>query len=111
MKDDQFYLIHMSECLTDIAEYTEGGREAFTASKMIQDAVLRKLQIMVQSSMQLSATFREQHPEIEWDKMRGFRNFVVHEYLQIDLSAVWNLVERDLPPLREAVSKAIQSDE
>jgi uncharacterized protein with HEPN domain len=81
------------------------------ATKMIQDAVLRKLQIMVQSSMRLSTAFREEHPEIEWDKMRGFRNFVVHDYLEIDLDAVWYIVEHELPPLAKAVQSAIKSDE
>jgi uncharacterized protein with HEPN domain len=81
------------------------------ATKMIQDAVLRKLQIMVQSSMRLSTAFREEHPEIEWDKMRGFRNFVVHDYLEIDLDAVWYIVEHELPLLAKAVQSAIKSDE
>ncbi|MBZ0302140.1 MAG: DUF86 domain-containing protein [Anaerolineae bacterium] len=108
MKDDNFYLIHMNECLGDIQEYTSGGRDAFYVSKLIQDAVLRKLQIMVQSSMQLSDSFREVHSEIAWNKMRGFRNFVVHEYLEIDLDAVWYIVENDLPPLVKAVKAAIR---
>jgi uncharacterized protein with HEPN domain len=79
--------------------------------KMIQDAVLRKLQIMVQSSMRLSASFREEHPQIEWDKMRGFRNFVVHDYLEIDLDAVWYIVEHDLPPIAKAVESAVHADD
>jgi uncharacterized protein with HEPN domain len=63
MKDDRFYLIPISECLADIAEYTSDGLEAFMSSRLIQDAVLRKLQVMVQSSMRLSDTFREAHSE------------------------------------------------
>lgn len=65
MRDDRFYLIHISECLSDIAEYTATGRETFMSAKMIQDTVLRKLQIMVQSSMRLSETFREAHSEVQ----------------------------------------------
>jgi uncharacterized protein with HEPN domain len=107
MKDDRFYLIHISECLKDVADYTAEGRASFLESKMIQDAVLRKLQIMVQSSLRLSDAFREAHPQVEWDKMRGFRNFVVHEYLDIDLDAVWYIVENDLPPLAQAIEVAV----
>lgn len=111
MRDEQFYLIHIKECLADIADYTANGREAFMSTKMIQDAVLRKLQIMVQSSMRLSASFRDEHAQIAWDKMRGFRNFVVHDYLEIDLDAVWYIVEHDLPSLAKAVENAIETDE
>ena len=111
MKDDKFYLIHIGECIADIQEYTVDGHDAFADSKLIQDAVLRKLQIMVQSALRLSDEFIASHPEIEWDKMRGFRNFVVHEYLEIDLDAVWYVVEHDLPPLAYAVEHAMDNEE
>ena len=111
MKDDKFYLIHIGECITDIQEYTLGGHEAFRTSKLIQDAVLRKIQIMVQSALRLSDEFVDDHPEIEWDKMRGFRNVVVHEYLEIDLDAVWYIVEHDLPALAQAIESAADTDD
>jgi uncharacterized protein with HEPN domain len=56
-----------------------------------------------------SETFREAHSEVQWDKMRGFRNFVVHDYLEIDLDAVWSIVEQDLPSLAKAIEDAIQA--
>ncbi len=63
-KDDRFYLIHVRECIADIQAYTEDGRDTFHASKLIQDAVLRKLQIMVQSALRLSDEFVDDHPEV-----------------------------------------------
>ena len=101
MRDDKLYLIHISECIERVEKYiAEGGKEAFMASTLIQDALLRNLQTMAESTQRLSDAAKEAHPEVDWYKISGFRNVLVHGYLGVDLERVWIIVERDLPSLR-----------
>ena len=103
MKDDTVYLRHIRECIRRIQENVAGGKEQFLSSHTLQDAVLRNLQTMSESTQQLSDAIKAAHPEIEWRRISAFRNVLVHNYLGIDLEIVWEVVCRDLPKLKEAV--------
>ncbi len=111
MKDDRLYLIHISECIADINEYTAGCRETLVNSKLIQDAVIRKLQIMAESTLRLAEATKATHPEVNWRAIRGFRNVVVHDYMAVDLKAVGDIVEQDLPILKLAVEAMLKNME
>lgn len=103
MKDDSVYLAHILECIGRIEANTAGGQHAFVASQVVQDAVLRNLQTMCESTKRLSADAKAVHPEVEWRRIAAFRNVLVHEYLGVDLDLVWTIIERDLPSLKQAV--------
>ena len=108
MKDDKLYLIHIRECIQRIEEYLgSGGKKTFMASNMMQDAIIRNLQMLSESTMRLSDEMQASHPEVEWYKIRGFRNVLVHDYLGVDLERVWNILENDLSNLKSAVDKMI----
>jgi uncharacterized protein with HEPN domain len=76
------------------------GRGAFLASTLIQDAVLRNLQTLAESSQCLSGSLKVRHPEVDWRAIAGFRNVLVHDYLGVDTERVWQIVARDLPVLK-----------
>ena len=61
--------------------YTEEGKDFFFADTNTQDAVMRNLQILAESTQRLSHSLRELHPEVDWRSISGFRNVAVHEYL------------------------------
>lgn len=103
MKNDGVYLAHIRECLDRISKYTAAGRPAFEADTLTQDAVLRNLHTLSESTTRLSDACKQRHPEIDWRKIAGFRNVIVHDYLGIDLDIVWGIVEQDLPVLRRTV--------
>ena len=103
MKDDRLYLIHIKECIERVIEYTEEGKDFFFADTKTQDAVMRNLQILAESSQRLSDSLKEKHPEVDWRNISGFRNVVVHEYLSIDVKRIWDIVEQDLPILEEQI--------
>jgi uncharacterized protein with HEPN domain len=103
VKDDRIYLNHMLECIGRIEEYTKGNREAFLASTLIQDGILRNLQTLGQSSVKISEPLKKLHPEIDWSGIVGFRNVLVHDYLGINLNRVWEIVENDLPGLKQKI--------
>ena len=70
---------------------------------LVQDAVLRNLQIMAESSQRMSDDLKAQHPMIPWREIAGFRNILVHDYLGGDCDAVWSVVEQDLPELKKVL--------
>lgn len=102
---DRVLLAHMCECLDRIQEYTGGESERFNASRLVQDAVVRNLQTLVESSQRLSDAIKLTEPTTPWRELAGFRNVIVHGYLGIDLQAVWLVVEQDLPALAQAISR------
>lgn len=109
MKDNTLYIIHISECIERIELYlSDCSQDAFMASTLIQDAVLRNLQTLAESTQRLSEDFKIKHPEVDWYKISGFRNLLVHDYLGVDLERVWKIVERDLPKLKRAIEDMLQ---
>ena len=104
MKDDHVYLRHILECIRRIEEDTHEGREKFLQEHTLQDAVLRNLQTLTDSTQRLSETLKTKHPEIEWKRIVAFRNLLVHNYLGIDIERVWEIVQRDIPPLKGAIA-------
>jgi uncharacterized protein with HEPN domain len=102
VKDSRVYLQHILRCIARIEEYTAGGRDSFFASALIQDAVVRNLQTLAESSQRLEDDDKARRPEINWKALAGFRNVLVHDYLGIDLTQVYRIVEKDAPQLKEA---------
>lgn len=98
-------LAHMGDCLDRILEYTNAERSRFDASRLVQDAVVRNLQTLAESSQRLSSEIKSTEPQIPWRELAGFRNVIVHGYLGVDLGAVWLVIEQDLPALDEAVRR------
>ncbi len=111
MKDDAAYLRHILECIRRIEEDVMGGREEFMHSHTLQDAVLRNLQTMSESTQRLEDSLKPRHPEVEWRRIAAFRNLLVHNYLGIDLERVWDIVQRDVPVLKRAVTSMLQQTE
>ncbi len=111
MKDDTVYLRHISECIRRIEEDVMEGRDKFMHSHTIQDAVLRNLQTMSESTQYLSDALKATRPEVEWRRIAAFRNLLVHNYLGIDLERVWEIIQRDVPELKRAVSAMVESRE
>jgi uncharacterized protein with HEPN domain len=103
MKDDRLFLTHIRECIGRIEKYTVSGRAAFNADSMTQDAVLRNLHTLAESTQRLSEVLKKRHPEVDWRQLAGFRNVLVHDYLGIDLDRVWLAVEKNLPELKSHV--------
>ena len=104
---DRVLLAHMRDSLDRILEYTNAERSRFEASRLVQDAVIRNLQTLTESSQRLSDEIKSTEPQIPWRELAGFRNVIVHGYLGVDLGAVWLVVEQDLPALSEAVNRML----
>jgi uncharacterized protein with HEPN domain len=103
VKDDGIYLRHILECIRRVEENTAAGYDAFIASHTLQDAVLRNLQTMAESTQRLSDSVKAAAPSVNWGAISGFRNVLVHNYLGIELDRVWTIVQQDVPALKAAL--------
>jgi uncharacterized protein with HEPN domain len=97
---DQVYVEYMLECIGRIERYAGHDRARFMQSEIVQDAVVRNLQILAESSQRLSESAKRTQAGIDWRAIAGFRNILVHDYLGLDLDTIWPVIEHDLPQLK-----------
>jgi uncharacterized protein with HEPN domain len=110
-KADRIYLEHILECVALIQDYTRNGKAEFMGSALVQDAVLRRLQTMAESTQRLSEALKAKAPGVDWRALAGFRNVLVHDYLGgIDLEQVWSAIEHYLSGLETAVRELIEGE-
>jgi len=105
IKKDQVYLEHILEAITKIESFTKGiSRFDFDNNVMIQDAIIRNIEIIGEATKKISNEFSQSHQEIPWSEMAGMRNKLIHDYMDVDLDVVWKTIEVDLPLLKELIS-------
>ena len=103
MKDAAVFLQHIRDAIARIEVYTAAGRRAFLSDTMVQDAVIRNLEVIGEAVRNLPLDLRRQHPTIPWRSITALRNVLIHEYFGVDLEIVWRVVERRLPSLKHHV--------
>lgn len=106
---DRLLLEHIRQCISRIREYTGGRRATFDGSQLVQDAVIRNLQTLAESTQRLSAAIEATEPAVPWRAISGFRNVLAHNYLGIDPAVVWSVVEKDLPALDAAIGRMLRT--
>jgi uncharacterized protein with HEPN domain len=84
--------------------------DAFSDDQKSVDAVVRNLEIIGEAASRLPDEFKEKYSEIEWYKVVGLRHRIVHEYFGIDLEIIWQILQKDLPELRQKITR-IMGDE
>ena len=101
MKDDRIYLLHIRDAVDRVLSYTTGGKTAFFADTRTQDAVVRNLEIIGEAAKNVSKDQRVAQPSVPWRALSGMRDKLIHEYFGVDLEVVWQVVERDIPELKQ----------
>ena len=100
MPRDQTSLIDINNAIRRILRYTEGiSKSQLEINDEKLSAILYQITIIGEATKRISLTFRQQHPEIPWREMAGMRDVIVHEYDQLDLDVVWDVVENKLSQL------------
>lgn len=101
------YLEHILEALKRIFDYVEDiGEVGFLTNALVQDAVLRNLEIIGEASNKLVRyhdEFIKQYPDVPWEDMYWMRNRISHGYFSIDFEIIWKTIEQDLPTLEEQI--------
>ena len=108
MKEDRVYFEHILLCIEKIEDYTKMEKSLYMESTIIQDAVVRNLQVLAESTQRISDRVKTNYPDTEWQAISGFRNILVHDYLGLDLKLIWSVVEKRLPPLRLEIEKMLE---
>jgi uncharacterized protein with HEPN domain len=108
-KDASVFLEHILESITIIQEYTAGfEEEQFLATRWVQDAVIRRLEIIGEAVKNLPGELRAAHPRVPWRDLAGLRDVLIHRYFGVDLELTWRLVQQELPPFERQVREILE---
>jgi uncharacterized protein with HEPN domain len=108
VKDDRLYLHHMLERCQRIERFILPGREAFLASDVMQDAVVRNIEVIGEAAKRVSPTTRGQLSPLNWKAICGMRDVLIHDYIGVDLDEVWNVTATSIPELRRAIEEFLE---
>lgn len=107
--DPQVYIGHMLDAIDIIQEYCKGLEfEQFEKDVLVKNTVVRQLEIIGEASKRLPEEIKQLTAEIPWADVSAMRNHIVHDYFEIDLERVWDVVENHLPALKKFLESQFQ---
>jgi uncharacterized protein with HEPN domain len=108
MRDDRERLLDIEEAIERIERYASKGKVAFEQDELIQTWVVYHLQIVGEAAAKLTKGFKETNARIPWAQIIAMRNLLVHQYFGIDVVEVWQVVERDIPALKNQLDDLLR---
>jgi len=104
MKDDLAFIEHILLCIDKIQEYTNAlTDEDFNNNELIQDAVIRNIELIGEATKKISKDLKKQYHEIPWKEMSAIRDKLIHDYFGVDIDVVWRTVKKDIPYLKSLI--------
>jgi uncharacterized protein with HEPN domain len=108
---DDAYMLDMLLAARKVLSFTRGVNwEKFISDDLIQNAVMRQIQIIGEAARKISQQYKDAHPAISWQAIIGMRNRLVHEYFDIIPERVWDVVEKDVPELIRLIEPLVPPD-
>jgi len=108
---DEAFVNDIKEALTRIENYTKAvDYKAFLKKTIIQDAVVRNLEIIGEAVKNLSKDLKERYKDIEWKDLAGLRDKIIHHYFGIKWSIVWSIIKDKIPELKEKIDGIIKRE-
>ena len=110
-KKDIVYIIYIRDAIKSILKYTKDlNKKGFNSKEIIQDAVIRKIEIIGEAAKNVSLNFRELYSDIPWKKIVGMRDKLIHGYFNVDVERVWNVIIKDIPVLEKQIEDIIEKE-
>ena len=107
-RDYKVYLDDILEAATKIRDYTKGlTLEGLKGDAKTLDAVVRNLEIIGEAAKKVPEEIRRRCPDVEWKRIAGLRDILIHEYFGIDVNIVWDIVRNRLSPLERQIRKIL----
>jgi uncharacterized protein with HEPN domain len=111
VKDARVYLRHIADAILRIDSFMPADKESFLRDIQCQDAVMRNLAVIGEATKKLPRSVWDQHPQVPWKAIAGMRDKLIHDYVSVDVTVVWDTVQRDLPVLHAAVERLLHNPE
>lgn len=108
MREQRLYLNDILESINLIQSYVSKGRDEFFNNRMMQDAVIRNLEVIGEASKKLSPEIKAAHSCIPWRQIAGLRDVLIHNYMKVDTVEIWGVIENDLDDLKKEVEFILQ---
>lgn len=106
--EDWVYLQHIIDSANQIENYLKGFDERkFYSNALIEDAVVKRLEVIGEAIKQVSTDLRQQYPGVEWEQIAGMRNRLIHEYFAIDYYVVWIAATEEVPQLKKQIQQIL----
>lgn len=110
-RDSLLLLDDIYQSAQKIKRYTKGlDFDSFISDDKTMDAVVRNFEIIGEAANRIDPDFKYKNPEIEWKRIRGFRNRIVHDYFGIDYEIVWEIIETYLDDLIDWLDTLIENN-
>ncbi len=110
-KDPIIFVKHILNSIKHIEKYSKNlDKKHFSSNALIQDGVIRRLEIIGEAAKNLPENFREKHKEIPWIDITDTRNKLIHHYFGIDLDITWDIIKRELPDLKKKIKDILKKD-
>jgi uncharacterized protein with HEPN domain len=104
------YLKHIIDCICDIELFVENySIDNFISDKKTFNSCIRMFEVIGEASKKVSSDIKEQYPEVEWKKIAGLRDKLIHDYEGVDLEAVWLIIKNNIPVLKTQIQNIIQN--
>jgi len=103
-KDIKIFLEHILESINLIEEYTKGKSEKeFLDSRQLQDAVIRRIEIIGEAIKSIPNDIKEKYNDIPWRNIVGMRDILIHQYFGVDLDLTWRVIKKNIPELKKQI--------
>ncbi len=112
IKQPKIFLQHILDSIEKIEFHTQGQtKKSFLENYTIQDAVIRRFEVIGEASKNIPSSFKNEHRQIPWAQISAMRNILIHEYFNTSLNIIWATIKIDLPKLKKSINKLLSQIE